>query len=72
MKKYILPLLLIILLGSCAANRNYLERTDEDKALIDAARRLEKNPNDEKALEAVPILYKAVKADHLAKITGSK
>ncbi len=68
MKKYILPLIIIILLASCGASRNYLERTDEDKALSDAARRLEKNPDDVKALEAVPLLYKSLKAAHLAKI----
>ena len=72
MKKYILPLILIIILASCGASKNYLERSDEDRALIDAAKRLDKDPNDEKALEAVPILYKSVLASHVAKVRSYK
>ena len=73
MKKYILLVCTsAIFLLACSSSKNYLDRADADKALIDAANRLSKNPGDEKALEALPILYKAQKAAHLAKIESLK
>ncbi len=68
MKNFILFLVILLTLASCGASKNYLERSDADRALIDAAKKLDKNPSDEKALAAVPILYKSVVASHLAKI----
>lgn len=68
MKNYLLLILSIFILSACGASKDYLERSNADKALVDAAKRLEKNPKDEKALEAVPILYKEISKERLAKI----
>ncbi len=73
MKKYILFICtLAIFMASCSSSKNYLDRSDADKALIDAAKRLAKSPSDGKASEALPILYKAQKDFHIAKIASLK
>jgi hypothetical protein len=69
--KRILPALLLITslaIISCSSSKNYLERSNEDKALQDAIKKLNKSTTDEKALEAIPILYSNIKLAHLAKI----
>ncbi len=50
------------------SKKNYLERNDKDKALAEAVKKLNKNSNDEKALEAVPVLYDDIQKNHLARI----
>jgi hypothetical protein len=55
-------------MGSCGTNKNYLDRNDADKSLQDAVKKLRKNPDDEKATEALPVLYKLVKQKHLDQI----
>lgn len=50
-------LLVVFLLASCGSSKNYLERSDEDKALQDAVKKLNKNPGDNDAKAAVPVLY---------------
>jgi len=67
MKSLTLLFLLFVFLSSCS-KKNYLERSDEDRALQDAIRRVNKNANDENAAEAIPILYSNIKKTHLAKI----
>lgn len=66
--KLFLTILLGIFLASCNTSKNYLERKDEDKALQDAVKRVTKNPDDENALKAIPLLYKSIQEDQLAKI----
>lgn len=68
--KRIIPLLLLISIvaTSCKSSKNYLERSDEDRALQDAVKKLGKNAGDEDALAAVPILYKSIAATRLARI----
>ena len=68
--KRILPLILLfaVLFTACKSSKNYLERSDEDRALQDAVKRLGKNSSDEDALAAVPILYKSITATRLARI----
>ena len=68
MKKFILPILTILILSGCGASKNYLERNDADRALQDVVKRLVKDKNDADALTALPILYSNIKIDHLAKI----
>src|SRR5690606_23325150 len=53
---------------SCRSSKNYLERSDSGKALKDAVKTLQKNPDDEKAAEAIPILYQKIKTQRLANI----
>ena len=67
--KHILQILVLsVLLTACGSNKSYLERTDENKALFDAVKRLNKNTTDESAQEAVPVLYKNVLANKLDRI----
>jgi hypothetical protein len=67
MKRYLLICSLAIL-AACGSGKNYLERSDEDKALQDAVKRLEKDNTDSRALEAIPILYSNIKLAHQARI----
>ncbi|MEO6583632.1 MAG: hypothetical protein ABIO05_04870, partial [Ferruginibacter sp.] len=57
-----------LFLASCSSSKNYLERKDEDKALQDAVKKLQKSPGDDNAMEAIPVLYKDIKAANLAEI----
>ena len=68
--KRILPLLLLVSIGftACKSSKNYLERSDEDRALQDAVKRLNKNATDEDALAAVPVLYKSITATRTGRI----
>ncbi len=68
MKRILYMLAVIILVSACRSSKNYLERSNEDAALQDAVKRLKKDPNDEKALEAVPVLYENIQKSHLARI----
>ena len=71
--KYLLYTCLIALfLNSCASSKNYLERSDEDKALLDAIKKLNKSATDENASSAIPVLYSNIKASRLAKINTLK
>ena len=57
-----------IFLISCNPSKNYLERKDEGKALQDAVKKINKNSGDDNASSAIPLLYKNVQQDELAKI----
>lgn len=48
--------------------KGYLERQNEDRALQDAVRKLNKNSGDFDASQAIPILYKKICGNHLEKI----
>jgi len=72
MKHIFYIFLSIVILAGCASSKSYLERSDEDKALLDAVKKLNKNPSDELALQAVPVLYPNIQKNHLAKINGLK
>ena len=65
---YILLISLGVFVTSCNSSKNYLERKDESKALEDAVKRLNKNDGDDNASLAIPILYKGIQEEHLAKI----
>ncbi len=68
MKRYLLPLIAIVILAACGTSKTYLERTDADRALQDAVKKLAKDKNDDDALSALPILYNNIKLERLAKI----
>lgn len=64
---------LMLVFGSCSSSKKaYLERSDADKALQDAVRKLNKDRDNEEALQAVPELYKNIKTNRLAKIDALK
>ena len=67
MKQFIYGLFLLLVLASCGSNKNYLERNDEDKALQDAVKKLNKS-GDENAVTAIPVLYSKLQTAHLGKI----
>lgn len=71
MKNFIY-ILFILAFTACAGSKNYLEREDEDKALSDAIKKLNKTPGDENATAAVPVLYSNIQARHLSKIKSLK
>lgn len=68
MKRYLLPIIAIVILSSCGSSKTYLERNDADRALQDAVKKLAKDKNDDEAISALPILYNNIKLEHLAKI----
>jgi len=72
MKNILYTLLLVMILSGCASSKNYLERSDEDRALSDAVKKLSKNPSDEDALKAVPILYNNILTNRQAKLKTLK
>lgn len=63
--KHIFYILFFVFALQACNKHNYLERKDSYKALTDAVKRLEKSPEDERALEALPVLYKNIKQDRL-------
>ncbi len=68
MKGIIQLLIVISLFSACASNKNYLERSDADKALQDAIKKINKNSTDEDAALAIPVLYRGITENHLEKI----
>ncbi|RYF90278.1 MAG: hypothetical protein EOO03_04045 [Chitinophagaceae bacterium] len=70
MKQILQITLLALFFSACGSNKAYLERTDENKALFDAVKRLNKKSTDEEALQAVPILYASVLKTKLAKVAS--
>lgn len=67
--KYFLPLILFsLMLSACGSNKSLLERSDEDKALQEAVKKLNKNANNDDATEALPILYISILKTRLARI----
>jgi hypothetical protein len=68
MNRILLLAFLALLLGGCGSSKSYLERSDEDKALQDAIKKLNKNPSDEEAHRAVPVLYSSILKTHQARI----
>ncbi len=69
MKFFLYFLISSLLLASCSSNKSFIERTDQDKALRDAIKKLNKSPGDNDALEAIPVLYKNIRQNHLSKIS---
>lgn len=68
MKHILQIMLLALMLSACGSSKTYLERSDEDKALLDAVKKLNKNAGDEQATQAIKILYTNILNSHLAKI----
>jgi hypothetical protein len=70
MKNILLIISILIIASSCGSRKGFLERTDSDKSLQDAVKKLKKSPNDEDARAAIPQLYKIIKQKHLDKINA--
>ena len=61
-----------IIFASCTTSKDYLSRINEDKALFDAVKALDKNPADSNAVKALPVLYDHAQQRHLKIIEGYK
>ena len=72
MKQIFYTLIIAVLLASCGSSKNYLQRSNEDKALQDVVKKLNKSPEDANALSALPILYNNIQLAHAAKISSYK
>lgn len=70
MKRYLLFIMLIASVAACSTNKNYLERSNADKALQDAVKKINKNASDEDASTAIPLLYTNISKTHLDKIAA--
>jgi hypothetical protein len=67
--KYFIPLIFFsLLITACGSNKGLLERSDEDKALQEAVKKLNKNADNDDATEALPVLYKSILKTRLARI----
>jgi hypothetical protein len=70
MKRIFYLIAVITLLAACRSSKDYLERSDGDKALLDAVKKLNKSPGDADAARALPILYTDAQKRHLDKISS--
>lgn len=64
----IFTLIFLLSLFACKSSKDYLERSDADKALQDAVKKLNKSDVDGKAEEAIPVLYKNISTARLSNI----
>ncbi len=70
MKQIFYPLIVILLIASCKASKNYLSRSDNDNTIFDAVKTLKKHNTDTAALNALPALYAAAEERNLRKINS--
>jgi hypothetical protein len=70
MKRIFYLMAVIVLLAACRSSKDYLQRSDGDKALLDAVKKLNKSPGDADASRALPILYTDAQKRHLDKISS--
>lgn len=66
--RYFYLIVIAIFTFGCSTNKNFLERNDDGKGLADAIKQLNKNPDDDAAKDAIPILYKRILQDQQSKI----
>lgn len=64
----LLSLISLFSLNACKSSKDYLQRSDEDRALQDAVKKLNKSPDDTEASIALPILYKNISTLRQSKI----
>lgn len=72
MKNLFSIIVILLLTASCRSNKSFLERSNPDKSLQEAIKKLEKSPDNEDALNAIPILYKDIVSSRLANIQNYK
>ncbi len=60
--------MILFLLGSCSSSRNSMATSPEDKALISAIKKLDKNPSDNNLQSALDSLYISAARVHLNNI----
>ena len=72
MKKYIYGLLISVVLFSCGSSRQSASQTTEDKVLMAAIKKVEKNPSDSISLNSLKALYNEAATSHLNKVDTYK
>ncbi len=68
MKNFIYLVLISVLLASCSTGKYAVTKTTEDKALLSAVKKLNKNPNNVELQNALNSLYTHAAKNHLDKI----
>ena len=68
MNKYLYSLLFVFLFISCGSSRYAKTATPEDKALLDAIKKVEKNPSDTTSQNGLMALYNDAATQHLNNI----
>ena len=68
MKYYLYSLLFVFFLASCGSSRYAKTNTPEDKALVAAIKKVDKNPSDSTALHGLMGLYNEAATQHLNNI----
>ncbi len=68
MKRFIYITIISALLASCSTGKNVVIKTTEDKALLAAVKKLNKNPNNVELQNALNSLYNDAAKNHLDKI----
>lgn len=68
MKYYLYALLFVFVLSSCGSSRYAKTQTVEDKALVAAIKKVDKNPSDTMALNGLRELYNDAATQHLNNI----
>lgn len=73
MKKILLlSTAIVFFCSSCRMNKDFINRTDKDKAIFDIVKTLKKSGTDEKAVAALPVVYPQVQQMHLDRIAAYK
>ena len=68
MKNFILIVFISSLITACSTGKNAINKTTEDKALLSAVKKLNKNPNNVELQNALNSLYNDAAKNHLDKI----
>lgn len=70
MKQIFYTLTTLIILSSCGSSKNFLNKKDEEKALQNAIKALDKKRSSAEAEAAIPVLYSNIQQKHLASINA--
>ncbi len=68
MKKYFALITILMFIISCKPTGDFLTRKNQERALLDAVKFLEKNPDDAGAKQAIVVLYPRLQQQHLSNI----
>jgi hypothetical protein len=72
MKKIFYTITALFILAACKTSKDFLTRSNEERALLDAVKFLSKNPGDSNARQAVALLYPRLLQKHLARVDALK
>ncbi len=70
MKAIFYTIITWVIFSSCHSTKNFLSKKDEDKALQDAVRAINKKRGNKEAEAAIPVLYATIQQKYLAAIAS--